>query len=120
LKVLIVDDHAGMRDLIRQLIGGLATQLRECASGEEALALCANFAPDFVTMDVRMSGIDGIACVRQLRQLHPAAHIAVVTQFDHDSVRARAQSAGADAYVVKEELSALQRFAHVVAKDLND
>jgi two-component system invasion response regulator UvrY len=110
MKLLIVDDHAGVRALIRDIVGTMATQVRECASGEEALTLCQAYSPDCVTMDLRMSAMHGLAAVQQIRQLHPAANIVVVTQFDHDIMRERAQRAGADGFVTKDNLTMLRSY----------
>lgn len=118
MNFMIIDDHAGLRSLIRDVIGDLATVVRECASGEEAVALCKEYQPDCITVDLRMSRMDGLTCIHHLRLLHPAAHIAVVTQFDNDALRARARQAGADFYVIKDDLEPLQHFFRVLATRL--
>ena len=48
MKLLIVDDHAGVRKLIRELMGHRTTEIRECSDGQEAIRICGEFAPDFV------------------------------------------------------------------------
>jgi CheY-like chemotaxis protein len=120
LNVLIVDDHAGMRALIRDMLAPFALGVRECATGEEALALCSQQAPDCVTMDLRMPGMDGLTCVQQLRAQFPSTNIAVVTQFDHDTLRARAQWAGADTYITKDNLDSLRRYIELLADTLRE
>ena|SRR5712671_2421504 len=120
VNLLIVDDHAGMRALIRHLIGPLAKQVQECASGEEAVDLCTRFVPDCVTMDLRMGPMHGLAAVQNIRSAHPMANIIVVTQHDHDTLRARARRAGADNYITKDNLEALRRYVQSLATDLED
>jgi DNA-binding NarL/FixJ family response regulator len=110
MNLLIVDDHAGVRSLIRDIVGTLATQIRECASGEEAVTLCQSFSPDCVTMDLRMGAMHGLAAVQHIRELYPAASIVVVTQFDHETLRDRAQRAGADGFITKDNLTVLRRY----------
>lgn len=110
MNLLIVDDHAGMRAMIRDLVGAMATQIRECASGEEAVSLCRSFSPDCVTMDLRMGAMHGLAAVQYIRQLHPTASIVVVTQFDHEKLRERAQRVGADGFISKDNLTMLKRY----------
>jgi DNA-binding NarL/FixJ family response regulator len=115
MNLLIVDDHAGMRALIRDIVGTTATQIHECASGEEAVALCKSFAPDCVTMDLRMGAMHGLAAVQHIRELHPATNIVVVSQFDHDRLRERAQRLGADGYITKDNLTKLKRYVELLA-----
>jgi CheY-like chemotaxis protein len=115
MKLLIVDDHAGIRSLIRDLLQHAVSQIRECASGEEAVGLCESFAPDCITMDLRMGAMHGLAAVQHIRQAHPDINIAVLTQFDHDTLRARARRAGADSYFIKDDLAALKRYVESLA-----
>lgn len=114
MHILIVDDHAGVRRLIRELLAECfaATPARsltfgECASGEAALAAIEAQRPALVTVDLRMHGMGGLECVRQLRERVPLACIIVVTQFDNDRLRDRARQAGADAVVCKDDLAQL-------------
>jgi DNA-binding NarL/FixJ family response regulator len=115
MNILIVDDHAGMRALIRDIVGPSATLIRECASGEEAVAMCQSFTPDCVTMDLRMGAMHGLAAVQFIRQLHPLASIVVVTQFDHDKLRDRTQRVGADGFITKDNLPMLKRYVESLA-----
>lgn len=110
-NLLIVDDHAGMRDIIHQMLRGIVGEVRECGSGEEAVLLCDYFAPDCVTVDLRMAGMSGFATVAQIRAAHPQAFIVVVTQLDAEVLRDKAREAGADAYVCKDDLSPLRHLA---------
>lgn len=120
MNILIVDDHAGFRGLIRELVRPFATQIRECTSAAEAIKACDTFTPDCITMDLRMNGLDGLTCIEQLRQRLPAAHIAVVTSFDHDQLRTRARFAGADTYILKENLDTLRRYVELLATGLGE
>ena len=108
MKLLIVEDHAGMRSLIRELVRGVATEIRECSSGEDAVELCADFAPDAVTMDLRLGAMSGLTAAKQILDLHPRANIIVVTQFDHPRLRSLAAESGIRAFVCKDDLPALQ------------
>jgi DNA-binding NarL/FixJ family response regulator len=110
MNLLIVDDHAGVRALIKDIVGTMAAQIRECASGEDAVTLCKTFSPDCVTMDLRMGAMHGLVAVQHIRQLYPAANIVVVTQFDHETLRERAQQAGADGFVTKDNLTMLKSY----------
>lgn len=104
---MIVDDHPGMRTLIRQIATSSEDIVCECGSGGEAVRLAPEFRPDFVTMDVRMPGLCGIEATRLLRTAYPPARIAVVTTVDQPDLRCAAKDAGAWAFLSKERLSDL-------------
>ncbi|MET0657308.1 MAG: response regulator [Steroidobacteraceae bacterium] len=107
MKLLIVDDNPAIRGLIRSCLELLTTDVRESASGEEAVRQCATFVPDCITVDLRMPGIDGLTTITRVRKLHPHAYIVLVTQFDHSGIEGLALRAGADALVLKERISGL-------------
>jgi CheY-like chemotaxis protein len=108
LNLLIVDDHAETRQLIRQMIGDFAAQIRECASGEEALKMCETFTPHVVTMDLQMKSIDGFEAMQRILVRHPNAVVIVVTQSNSLELRVAATRAGAKFFVVKDELAELR------------
>lgn len=114
MHILIIDDHAGVRTLIREVLAdnfssapGRGITFGECASGEAALGVVGDARPDLVTVDLRMPGMNGLECVRLLRERLPLACIVVVTQFGNESLRTRARQAGADSVVFKDDLERL-------------
>ncbi|MFO1478459.1 MAG: response regulator [Verrucomicrobiota bacterium] len=107
MKLMIVDDHAGVRDMIRQLASKPGDALCECSSGDEAVRVAPEFKPDFVTMDIRMPGMCSFTAARMIRQAHPDAQIVIVSSYDQPDLRRAAEEAGALGYVVKENLSVL-------------
>lgn len=104
MKLLIVEDNPLIRKMIRRLLADLAEDIRECADGDEALALYRVFQPDWVLMDWQMPRLNGLAATRQIIGEDPHARIVIVTGYDDPSVRAAAQAAGACGYVLKENL----------------
>lgn len=104
MKYLIVDDHHGVRALIRDLITTPADEVRECGGGADALRAAREFQPEFVTMDVRLRDFDGITTTRALREICPAAQIVIVTAYDQPALREAAADAGAVSFVPKENL----------------
>ena len=108
IKILIVDDNAGVRRLIRQVVSELAEEVRECSDGDQSLIAYMDFQPDLVLMDVRMPGMDGLTATKQLKKAYPDAKIIIVTDYDDDLVRSAAQEAGACGYALKQNLTVLE------------
>jgi NarL family two-component system response regulator LiaR len=119
IRVLIVDPHAVVR---RGLQAGLHASedlvvVGEAPTGDAALTLCDDLAPDVVLMSVMTTGCDGITATRALRAAHPSIHVlAIGLHYDADLVY-RALSAGAIGYLIAdapgEELIAAIRTAAV-------
>jgi CheY-like chemotaxis protein len=109
LKVLVVEDNRAMRSLIKSIIADLAGDVSERGDGAEALSAYAECRPDWVLMDIRMKGLDGISAARQIKAAFPDARIVIVTDFDDPKLREAARSAGAREYVTKENLFDLRR-----------
>jgi len=110
MKLMIVDDHAETRSLIRETIGHLADEIVECIDGREALAMYDQFLPDLVTMDLNMKTVDGFEATRQLRMKHPLSRVLVVTQFDSVVCRSAAMAAGAGRFFSKDDLAGLRQY----------
>jgi two-component system chemotaxis response regulator CheY len=110
--VLIVEDNVSMRALIRSLVEEVSRSVQECGSGREALEAYRAMRPDWVLMDVEMDGpdgVDGIAATRAIRRLDPSARVIMVTAHGHAEYRQAAADAGAQAFVLKEDLLELPR-----------
>ena len=103
---MIVDDNAEMRRLIRNFLPG-GHQIIECQDGAEAVATYGSHQPDWVTMDIRMPLLDGIAATARIKATFPRARIIMVTEFTSDELREGALKAGAEHYLLKEDLSPL-------------
>jgi CheY-like chemotaxis protein len=110
VKLLIADDHHGVRKFIRELLGHIATEIRECANGKEAVHAYAGFNPDFVIMDLQMPEMDGFEAMRQLITDHPRARVIAVSHLKDPEVEMRARRAGACFFVRKENLFDLARY----------
>ncbi len=103
-KIVIADDDARMRQVLRQIVASLAGAVFEAVDGGEAIAVCATERPDWVLMDLRMKPMDGLRATAKIRAHFPQTRIAIVTQYDEAELRAEAIQAGACAYVLKEDL----------------
>ena len=109
-SLLIVDDDARMRSLIRSIVADLVDTVAECADGASAQAMYAQQQPDWVFMDVAMPQVNGFNATLKIRSDHPQARIIIVTGQEGESLRAEAESAGAVGYVMKDDLFDLRSY----------
>jgi len=109
MKLLIVDDNAAVRRLIRSIVLRLADDIYECGDGAEALSAYVAQRPDVVLMDIRMSEVDGIQATKQITAVDPTAKILMVTDYDDRELRQASMRAGACGYVLKDNLLDLVR-----------
>jgi NarL family two-component system response regulator LiaR len=104
IRVLIVDDHAIVREGLRNFLG-LLPDLKlvgEAANGAEALAAVARSRPEVVLMDLVMPEMDGVEATRRLAAEHPKVKVIVLTSFSDDDKLYPAIKAGAVAYLLKD------------------
>ncbi len=104
MKLLIADDHAAFRQMLKNFLGSVSTDVVECADGGEAVVRYAQEKPDWVLMDIEMKPMDGMTAMRQIKARFPSARILIVTNHDDAELRAAARQAGAADYVLKENL----------------
>ena len=103
VKVVLVEDRAGMRDSWSRLINSLPgfSCVTVCSSGEEALRVIPAIAPDVVLMDIFLPRMSGIECTARLKLLLPKTQILILTAVDDDELVFMALEAGADGYLLK-------------------
>ncbi|HEV7757623.1 MAG TPA: response regulator transcription factor [Acidimicrobiales bacterium] len=103
IRVMIVDDHAVVRDGIRSLLAGFdeISIVATAAGAAEALDRCAQMAVDVVLMDLSMPGMDGVTATARLLELHPTLRVVVLTGFVEDGPIRAAVQAGASACLLK-------------------
>jgi CheY-like chemotaxis protein len=100
-KLLIIDDEAGLRSLMRFDFTGRGYGITLAASGEEAIAKARAERFDLAFCDIRMPGIDGLETLRQLKRLQPDLQVVMVTGFPSLETAAQALSSGAADYMAK-------------------
>ena len=103
IRVMIVDDHAMMRTGLRYTLQSFddLELVAEASSGAQALALCAEVAPNVILMDMVMPGMDGAETTRLICQRHPQVQVIALTSFQEKDLVERALQAGAIGYLLK-------------------
>jgi len=87
MRVLIVDDEAGVRDLLSAALEAAGVdQIDLAEDGEQALALTMEHRYDLVTLDIRMPGISGLDTLPMIRHAMPRAIIAIVSAYTADAI----------------------------------
>lgn len=109
MQILIVDDNAAIRGLIKAVLKDFA-EVFECADGAEVVDAYLRFQPDWVVMDVRMPRVGGIAATRLLKKAHPSARVVMLSKHSDEDIQAAAAEAGANGYLLKDDLRVLRRF----------
>ena len=104
ITVLLVDDHEMVRRGVRDFLEtqGDITVVAEAGSGEEAVRLAAEHAPDVALMDLIMPGMDGVEATRRLTTRSPRTSVVMLTSYHDDEHVFPAIRAGALSYVLKE------------------
>lgn len=103
MNILIVDDHAVVRQGYASLLRALLpeVQVREAATGEEALTRVQEEIPNLVIMDFGLPGISGLETTRRLRQRLPQLRVLFFSMHDELPLVRQALEAGASGYLTK-------------------
>ena len=103
IRILIVDDHAILRQALHQLLE-LRSEVEvvgDAANGREAVAATEKLMPDVVLMDMVMPGLNGLEATRQIRKRFPKTRVLILTGYMEDEQILSALRAGAAGYIVK-------------------
>ena len=98
--ILVVDDERQIRSMLKTVLAGNGYDIREAASGHDALKQTQLFRPDLIILDLGLPDLDGIEVIRRLREWTKVP-IIVLTVREHESDKIEALDAGADDYVTK-------------------
>ena len=107
-RVLIVDDHAIVREGLRALLDHSDSLeiVGEAADGTEALELAGRLRPDVVLMDLKVPGLPAADAIRAIRAQYPATQVLVLTSYAEDMQVEAVLRSGALGYVLKNIVAA--------------
>ncbi len=100
-RILVVDDDAKIRTVVRRGLAYEGYRVVEAGSGEEGLEKAREHLPDLVILDVMMPGMDGLEVTRRLRSSGDEIAILMLTARDEVKDRVEGLETGADDYLVK-------------------
>lgn len=118
IKVMIADDQELIRESLAIVMGANPDMeiTGMAADGQQVLEEISKEKPDVILMDIRMPGMDGVECTRQVKEKYPDISIIVLTTFDDDEYVYGALKYGASGYLLKgismKELSEAIRTVH--------
>jgi len=103
IRVLLVDDHAILREGIRYLLSasGEVDVIGEAQDGVEALEMVSRLGPDAVLMDIAMPRMNGIEATTELKRRHPELPVLILSMYDSEEYVLPILKAGASGYVLK-------------------
>ncbi|WP_069999704.1 response regulator transcription factor [Cellulosilyticum sp. I15G10I2] len=103
IKVLIVDDQELIRESLTLILN--VTENIEivgsASNGREAIVLTRAYKPDVILMDIRMPEVDGIECIKMIKEFYRNTKIIVLTTFDDDEYIYESLKNGADGFLLK-------------------
>lgn len=100
--ILVVDDAAFMRSMIRDILArGPFVVAGEADNGVEAVRLYRELRPDLTTMDIVMPLMDGITALKEIVGIDPAARVVMVSALGQEALIAEAIESGASDFIVK-------------------
>lgn len=100
--VLIVDDAAFMRSMLKKIIAGISGCLiQEAQDGEQALRFYEESHPGLVLLDISMPGMSGIEVLKELRRRDPEAFIVMCSAIGQESMIREAIENGASDFIIK-------------------
>jgi CheY-like chemotaxis protein len=112
VRVLVVDDRADVRFLLRAILEDAAPEVEfagEASGAEEAVAALGSVDPDVVVLDARMPRVDGFEAATMLLERRPGLPILLCSAIVDDEIRLRAEAAGIAACLSKDHFESIPR-----------
>ncbi|MEL6896017.1 MAG: response regulator transcription factor, partial [Planctomycetota bacterium] len=103
IRLILVDDHAVMRSGLANMLNARSdfVVVAEFETGEDAVRDFQTHAGDIILLDVMLSGMDGIACLQQIRRINKDIAVLMLSSSKKEHDMFRAMEAGANGYIAK-------------------
>jgi DNA-binding NarL/FixJ family response regulator len=104
IKLMLVDDHAVLRDGLKNILG-MEPDIQvvcEAVNGIEALGKVEEFMPDVILMDINIPERNGIEVTGLIKGIYPSIKILILTMYNHEEYFLSAIRQGADGYLLKD------------------
>lgn len=118
LSILIADDHAVVREGLKQILTELedSVALTEASHGQEVLEKIHQSRFDIILLDISMPGMNGLEILKQIKNEKPEISVLILSMYPEEQYAVRALKAGASGYLTKESapqelIQAIQRIA---------
>ena len=105
MHILVAEENVDMRETIKSVLSAIPATFHQCGNGRNAIREYVRLQPDWVVMDIRMPGLDGLRATEIIKAFDPAAKVVLITDYDDAAFRAEAARLHADGYVLKENLA---------------
>ena len=115
--ILVADDDASIRSLLKQLLADEGFAVIEASTGVEVVEKVKESSPDLVIMDVRMPELDGIEALSRVKATNPKTAVLIMTAFGSSNAAIRAMEFGAFDYITKP--FELDKISHSVKRVLD-
>ena len=99
--IAVVDDEPDLRSSVAEYLQLQGYTVSQAGDGPQLRAILASQPIDLVLLDLRMPGVDGLTCLRLLRERRPSAKIVILSGVDSDAVAEEALARGASAFISK-------------------
>ena len=101
VDILIVDDQAGIRNLLSVVLEEDNYKIATAANGEEGVRLAADLQPELVLMDIKMPVMDGIEALKRIRSVNKNVKIIIMTAYGEANAVKNLLKYGCTGYIMK-------------------
>jgi two-component system response regulator AtoC len=112
--ILVADDDASIRSLLKQVLTDEGHSVREAATGSEVVEQVRESGPDLVIMDIRMPELDGIEALQKVKIASPRTAVLIMTAFGTSNAAIKAMELGAFDYITKP--FELEKISHTIKR----